>query len=80
MTTVRDMMDTDRQFDAIYLNKVLYHATREQRRQSLETQQRVLRSGGFALHSFWHGNYDEEMYGLHFAYYNEEQLRVIAEL
>jgi len=73
-------MDMDRQFDAIYSNKVLYHLTREQLRQSLEKQQQILRPGGLALHSFWYGNNDEEMHGLHFAYYDEEQLRAIAEL
>jgi SAM-dependent methyltransferase len=73
-------MDIDRQFDAIYSNKVLYHLTREQLQQSLERQQRVLKPGGFALHSFWYGDNDEEMHGLHFAYYNEAQLRAIAEL
>ena len=73
-------MDTDRRFDAIYSNKVLYHLTREQLRQSLEKQQQILRPGGLALHSFWYGNNDEEMHGLHFAYYDEEQLRAIAEL
>lgn len=72
-------METDRQFDAIYSNKVLYHLTREQLRQSLEKQQWVLRPGGLALHSFWCGDNEEEMHGLHFAYYNEEQLRAIAE-
>jgi hypothetical protein len=46
----------------------------------LEKQEQVLRPGGFALHSFWYGDNDEEMHGLHFAYYNEEQLRAIAEL
>lgn len=73
-------MNTDRQFDAIYSNKVLYHLTREQLRHSLEQQERVLRPGGLALHSFWYGDNEEEMHGLHFAYYNEEQLRAIAEL
>ena len=72
-------MDTDRQFDAIYSNKVLYHLTREQLRQSLEQQQRILRPGGLALHSFWYGKDNEEMHGLHFAYYDEEQLRAVAE-
>lgn len=73
-------IETDRQFDGIYSNKVLYHLTREQLAQSLERQQQVLNPGGIALHSFWYGDGDEEMHGLHFTYYNEEQLRAIAAL
>jgi cyclopropane fatty-acyl-phospholipid synthase-like methyltransferase len=72
-------MATDRQFDAIYSNKVLYHLTRGQLEQSLEKQQHVLHAGGFALHSFWYGEGDETMHGLHFAYYNEQTLRTLAE-
>lgn len=72
-------MNTDRRFDAIYSNKVLYHLTREQLAQSLKQQHRVLRSGGLALHAFWYGDGDDNMHGLHFSYYTEEQLRAIAE-
>lgn len=72
-------MNTDRQFDAIYSNKVLYHLTREQLAQSLERQHHVLNSSGLALHSFWHGDGDDAMHGLHFSYYTEAQLRAIAE-
>jgi SAM-dependent methyltransferase len=72
-------MDTDRQFDAVYSNKVLYHLTGEQLRQSFEQQQRILRPGGLALHSFWYGDGQEDMHGLHFAYYDDAQLRALAE-
>ena len=73
-------MNIDSKFDAIYSNKVLYHLTREQLHQSLKKQKSVLRPGGLALHSFWYGQDNEEMHGLHFAYYDEKQLRAIAEL
>lgn len=68
-------MDTDRQFDAIYSNKVLYHLTRDQLTDSFRQQLRVLNPGGVALHSFWYGESDESMHGLHFAYYTETTLR-----
>lgn len=72
-------MNTNRRFDAIYSNKVLYHLTPEQLAQSLQHQQRVLMPDGLALHSFWYGEGSEQMHGLHFAYYTEAQLRTIAE-
>lgn len=72
-------MQTERQFDALYSNKVLYHLTRAQLRQSLAQQRRVLRPGGLALHSFWHGVGDEAQQGLHFAYYDASELRALAE-
>jgi len=72
-------VETNRQFDAIYSNKVLYHLTREQLAQSLEQQLRILKSGGLVMHSFWYGDSDDEMHGLHFSYYNEQQLRTLAE-
>ena len=72
-------MNTERQFDAIYSNKVLYHLTREQLITSLAKQQHVLKPGGIALHSFWYGDGHEDMNGLHFTYYTEEQLKAIAE-
>jgi SAM-dependent methyltransferase len=64
-------MDTDRTFDAIYSNKVLYHLTREQLRASLQAQVGVLSPGGVLLHSMWYGEGEEEMHGLHFVYYTE---------
>ncbi len=72
-------MKTERQFDAIYSNKVLYHLTRDELAQSLQAQKSVLKPGGVALHSFWHGEGDEEMHGLHFSYYTDEQLREIVQ-
>jgi SAM-dependent methyltransferase len=68
-------LDTDRQFDGLYSNKVLYHLTRDQLVESFKQQARVLKPGGIALHAFWHGDGDEEMHGLFFAYYTEATLR-----
>jgi 2-polyprenyl-3-methyl-5-hydroxy-6-metoxy-1,4-benzoquinol methylase len=60
-----------RTFDAIYSNKVLYHLTREELRSSLRRQAQVLNPGGLLLHSLWYGEGEEDMHGLHFAYYTE---------
>lgn len=67
-------MNTDRQFDAIYSNKVLYHLTRDELQRSFEQQAQVLKPHGLALHSFWYGDQSEEAHGLHFEYYTEESL------
>ncbi len=67
-------LDTDRRFDALYSNKVLYHLTRDEMRQSLARQTAVLHDGGIALHTLWIGDGEEEMEGLSFTYYTEETL------
>lgn len=68
-------LETERTFDAIYSNKVLYHLTRDELRQSFARQVDLLNPGGIALHSFWVGEDEEDQHGLHFAYYTEETLR-----
>ena len=59
---------TDRTFDAIYSNKVLYHLGDANLRRSFARQAEVLVDGGYALHSFWLGNSFETMHGLEFHY------------
>ena len=44
-------MDIDRQFDAIYSNKVLHHLTREELKASLRRQAKALTGQGILLHS-----------------------------
>lgn len=68
-------MNTERKFDAIYSNKVLYHLTREQLVESLKQQATVMNLNGVALHSFWYGEDEDSMDGLHFEYYTEETLQ-----
>ena len=70
-------MKTDRKFDCIYSNKVLYHLTQEELTQSLKQQLRVLKPNGLAHHSFWYGEGNEEMHGLQFTYYTEEKLHEV---
>lgn len=65
-------LDTDRTFDALYSNKVLYHLTKEELRISLHNQARILNPNGVLLHSLWYGDGEEDMHGLHFVYYTED--------
>lgn len=69
-------LETNRTFDAIYSNKVLYHLTPAELRQSFTEQLRLLKPGGIALHSFWYGEKpSEEMNELHFEYHTYDTLR-----
>jgi SAM-dependent methyltransferase len=69
------IMNTNRQFDAIYSNKVLIHLTRAELKQSLAAQAGVLRPDGIAVHSFWYGETEEEHNALRFTYHTEESIR-----
>ena len=68
----------ERTFDAIYSNKVLHHLTRKELAESFRKQHALLNDNGLLMHSFWVGDTDEEMHGLHFAYYTEQELMEIA--
>ncbi|MCA9948696.1 MAG: class I SAM-dependent methyltransferase [Anaerolineales bacterium] len=68
-------LETERRFDAIYSNKVLHHLTPEELKQSLEKQRQLLNVNGVLLHSFWYGDEEETMHGMHFTYYTEGSLR-----
>lgn len=63
-------LDTDRCFDAIYSNKVLHHLTPAELTASLDRQAAMLTPGGFAMHSFWAGEGEEEMQGMRFTYHS----------
>lgn len=67
-------LETERRFDAIYSNKVLHHLTRDELRLSLAKQAQILNPGGLAIHSFWTGDSEEEMMGMHFVYYTAATL------
>jgi ubiquinone/menaquinone biosynthesis C-methylase UbiE len=70
-------MESDRRFDAIYSNKVLHHLTRDELEASLQAQARLLNPNGILLHCFWYGDKEEQMHGLHFAYYTEASLQAL---
>lgn len=67
-------MDTDRQFDCIYSNKVLIHLSKPQLQGSFRKQAGLLNPGGIAFHTFWYGDGEEEHSGLLFVYYTPETL------
>lgn len=67
-------LDTGRQFDGIYSNKVLQHLTRPQLKQSMQRQAEVLTSAGILVHSFWYGNTVEEFSGMRFVYHTEDSI------
>jgi SAM-dependent methyltransferase len=64
-------MAIERTFDGIYSNKVLYHLTRDELRQSLKRQLALLNPGGILFHTMWAGEGAEDMKGLHFEYVTE---------
>lgn len=70
-------MKTDRTFDGIYSNKVLYHLSRDHLKTSFREQARVLNAGGIALHSFWYGDGEDEQQGLKFVYYTDDTLKAL---
>ena len=67
-------VETDRTFDCIYSNKVLHHLARLDLHPSFVRQWEILAPGGLMMHSFWHGDGEEEHHGLRFVYYTEETL------
>jgi len=67
-------MNVANKFQGIYSNKVLHHLSRDELKESIEKQSKVLINPGIMLHSFWYGDKEEEMHGLRFVYYNEENL------
>ncbi len=68
-------INTNRQFDCIYSNKVLHHLDQTELKQSLNRQKEVVSVGGFLFHSFWYGDHTEELHGLRFIYYTEAILK-----
>lgn len=70
-------LDTDQKFQCIYSNKVLHHLTRDELRRSFLRQAEVLRPGGIALHTFWHGEEEETHHGLRFVYYKVGELEAM---
>jgi len=64
-------LDTEKQFDCIYSNKVLMHLPQGDMFKSLLRQVDVLKSNGLLFHSFWYGKTSERFDGLLFNYYNE---------
>lgn len=67
-------MDTSEKFDCIYSNKVLHHLTEGELAQSLSQQAETLNDGGIVAHTFWMGAENQEIEGMLFTYYLQDDL------
>jgi len=67
-------LKTERKFNGIYSNKVLYHLSKNELKKSLTRQKEVLMADGILLHSFWKGKGEEKVSGLKFVYYTKGEL------
>lgn len=65
----------NQKFDCIYSNKVLYHLSVDEFRQSLQIQAEHLNKNGIIFMTMWYGTYREEFYeDLRFVYYTEHEI------
>jgi trans-aconitate methyltransferase len=67
-------LETERKFDCIYSNKVLYHLSKAQLKESFQKQSALLSNGGILFHTFWYGDQEEIQSGLQMLYYTQETL------
>ena len=67
-------LETERRFDCIYSNKVLYHLSKSQLKESFQKQANILSVGGILFHTFWYGDQEENHSGLQMVYYTRETL------
>lgn len=67
-------LNTKRKFNSVFSNKVLHQMTESDLICSFQNQIKLLNCGGFAIHSFWSGNKEEDHHGLKWIYYTEERL------
>lgn len=72
-------LETDLKFDAIFSNKALIHLARHDLRSSFARQREVLNDRGLILHSFWHGEKDQEFDGLTMIQHTERELETMLE-
>lgn len=72
-------INTDKQFDCIYSNKVLHHLNDVELKDSIKRQSEILKVNGVISHSFWKGKDFEIFKGLHVNYHEEEDLKIIFE-
>ena len=66
---------TDKKFDGIYSNKVMYHLTDNELADSIKRQYEILNPNGIICHSFWKGEGSEIFKGLFVNYYDEVNLK-----
>lgn len=67
-------LETERKFDCVYSNKVLYHLSKLELEESFRKQANLLTSSGILLHTFWYGDQEESHSGLRMIYYTHETI------
>ena len=70
-------LEIDRQFDALYSNKVLHHLHLDELARTFCRQASLLRDEGKICHSFWRGEKQEEIKSLLFQYYLEDEIETL---
>ncbi len=68
-------LDTNKNFEGIYANKVLFHLSDEELKASLLRQQQVLLPKGVICHSYWKGKGEESFKGMFVNYHDIEELK-----
>lgn len=67
-------LETERIFDCIYSNKVLYHLSKTELKESFQKQAKLLANDGVLFHTFWYGDLEEIHSGLQMVYYTQETI------
>lgn len=67
-------LQTEREWQGIYSNKVLHHLSKKELSRSLLRQRELIELHGIALHSFWKGSEVEEYEGLKAYQYEQGDL------
>jgi len=67
-------LNTQKNFDCIYSNKMLQHLTNDALQLSIKKQSSILNNGGIVCHSFWKGEECYEMKNALFNHHLEEDL------
>lgn len=67
-------IETEREFDCIYSNKVLHHLNDQELLRSVQRQAQIIKSNGMICHSFWKGEGNEVFKGLFVNYHSERTL------
>tara|TARA_R110001583_G_scaffold10417_12_gene47951 strand:- start:10386 stop:10973 length:588 start_codon:yes stop_codon:yes gene_type:complete len=68
-------VDTSKNFDGIYSNKVMQHLKDNELKDSIKRQSEILNTNGIICHSFWKGEGSENFKGLYVNYHDEEKLK-----
>ena len=67
-------IETARQFDCLFSNKVLHHFNLDDLVYSFKRQTRVIAPGGLFAHTFWIGDFQGEMQGMYFHFHDRDEL------